>query len=391
MRRALLLSTILGAALLPAGAATADAPAPWSLDLSGTSADVNVITHADSVRLADPRLPQLAGSHSTGAVVTSPHQLPDPVRALAARIDADLPAGSSVQVDVREQEHGRWSEWVPAGSALPGPATVVQARVTLIAGTGAANPTVRSVQLVPAAVTDAAAPPTPAELVRSRVFATREGLVGGTTANGHVIGSRDHFVALPSRRGLATKDTGDYTVRLCADNGRCEWAPVWDVGPWNTTDDYWNPSSVRESWKDLPQGKPQAQAAYEDSYNGGRDGFDRAVSNPAGIDLGDGVFWDGLELTTNSWVDVAYLWTDPAPVTGRVVTPLNVRKGPDADAELAGLAAKTSVIPIMCQAHGTKVEGSVKTTDLWDQIGVGYWVSDAHVDTGKTGPVAPSC
>ncbi|HVX47429.1 MAG TPA: hypothetical protein VHC49_26300 [Mycobacteriales bacterium] len=73
------------------------------------------------------------------------------------------------------------------------------------------------------------------------------------------------------------------------------------------------------------------------------------------------------------------------------MTDLNARKGPNADAAIVGLAAHTAVVPIICQAHGTKVEGKVKTTDLWDQIGVGYWVSDAHVDTGQPGQVAPSC
>jgi hypothetical protein len=142
-----------------------------------------------------------------------------------------------------------------------------------------------------------------------RVFATREGLVGRTTANGHVITARDHFVALPSRRGLSPKGSNQYSVRVCADNGRCETAPVWDVGPWNTRDDYWNPSTVRQSWSDLPQGTPQAQAAYETGYNGGRDQFGRKVANPAGIDLADGTFWDGLGLTNNAWVTVTYLWT----------------------------------------------------------------------------------
>jgi hypothetical protein len=73
-----------------------------------------------------------------------------------------------------------------------------------------------------------------------RVFATREGLVGRTTANGHVITPRDHFVALPSRRALSPRGSNQFSVRVCADNGRCETAPVWDVGPWNTRDDYWN-------------------------------------------------------------------------------------------------------------------------------------------------------
>jgi hypothetical protein len=110
-----------------------------------------------------------------------------------------------------------------------------------------------------------------------RVFATREGLVGRTTANGHVITARDHFVALPSRRALSPRDSNQYSVRVCADNGRCETAPVWDVGPWNTRDDYWNPSTVRQNWSDLPQGKPEAQAAYETGYNGGRDQFGRKL------------------------------------------------------------------------------------------------------------------
>jgi hypothetical protein len=142
-----------------------------------------------------------------------------------------------------------------------------------------------------------------------RVFATREGLVGRTTANGHVITPRDHFVALPSRRALSPRGSTRFSVRVCADNGRCETAPVWDVGPWNTRDDYWSPPGVRQSWTDLPQGRPEAQAAFEDGYHGGHDQFGRRVANPAGIDLADGTFRDGLGLTGNAWVTVTFLWT----------------------------------------------------------------------------------
>jgi murein L,D-transpeptidase YcbB/YkuD len=55
---------------------------------------------------------------------------------------------------------------------------------------------------------------TAALAVTARVYATREGLVGRTTANGHVIASRDHFVALPSRRALSPKGSGDYSVKV---------------------------------------------------------------------------------------------------------------------------------------------------------------------------------
>ena len=54
---------------------------------------------------------------------------------------------------------------------------------------------------------------------------------------------------------------------------------------------------------------PEAQAAKERGYNGGRDQFKRKVLNPAGIDLSDGLFWGALGLKDNSWVTVEYLWT----------------------------------------------------------------------------------
>jgi hypothetical protein len=141
------------------------------------------------------------------------------------------------------------------------------------------------------------------------VYATREGLVGGTTANGHVIQPNDHFVALPSPRALSPKGSRQFSVQVRNPRtGRLEVAPVWDVGPWNTNDDYWNPSSQREAWNDLPQGMPEAQAAYQNGYNGGKDGFGRRVLNPAGIDLADGTF-GAIAMTDNGFVEVTFLWT----------------------------------------------------------------------------------
>jgi hypothetical protein len=142
-----------------------------------------------------------------------------------------------------------------------------------------------------------------------KLFATREGLVGRTTANGHVIRRDDRFVALPSRRALSSRNGREFQVRLSY-RGRSVVAPVWDVGPWNIRDDHWSPTPRREQWRDLPQGMPQAQAAYERGYNGGRDGFGRRVTNPAGIDLADGTFWRDLRMWDNDWVGVEYLWAD---------------------------------------------------------------------------------
>jgi hypothetical protein len=221
------------------------------------------------------------------------------------------------------------------------------------------------------------------------VFATREGLVGGTTANGHVITSRDHFVALPSRRGLSPNNSDDYSVKVCTASGsRCEYAPVWDVGPWNTHDDYWNPSSTREMWNDLPQGRPEAQAAYQDGYNGGHDEFGRAVANPAGIDLADGTFWDGLGLTDNAWVNVTYLWTAAgAKATVRTSgAPVTVRSSAAASSAATGLAADHATVAVECQARGGKVTGTYGTSDLWDRIGPGQFVPDAYLRSGTGHP-----
>ena len=39
--------------------------------------------------------------------------------------------------------------------------------------------------------------------------------------------------------------------------------PVMDVGPWNTKDDWWH-DTLREQFRDLPRGTPQALAAFRD-------------------------------------------------------------------------------------------------------------------------------
>ena len=152
------------------------------------------------------------------------------------------------------------------------------------------------------------------------VVATREGLVGGTTANGHVIVPNDHFVALPSRRALSTNFGHEHEVRVTY-RGRTVVAPVWDIGPWNTHDDYWNPPPIRETFKDLPRGKPEAEAANLEGYNGGLDERGRVVRTPAGIDLADGTFRLDLVLPDNDWVEVEFLWLDSeGPIVTSVST-----------------------------------------------------------------------
>ena len=120
---------------------------------------------------------------------------------------------------------------------------------------GPANTLVPFGAMRPAA---ASAPPAATGTPRTyRVYATREGLTGHTTANGHKVVANDHFVSLPSGSSLSAKGKNYYSVRVCSTaNKRCAYEPVWDVGPWNTGDSYWN--LKRTSWTKLPSGTPEA-------------------------------------------------------------------------------------------------------------------------------------
>ena len=196
------------------------------------------------------------------------------------------------------------------------------------------------------------------------VYATREGLVGYTTANGHVIVLEDWFVALPHRNPLSPNDSTngwDSKVRVTYGD-RSVIAPVWDVGPWNTRDNYWDIESARdiydrllEYWQTydsprnplpplwdpdsfpvppqsppLGQGNPEAWEAFHTSemysplsYNYGCDQFGRhrwytpAPLNGAAMDLADGVFWNGLQLPDNDTVD--WDFTGELPMVERVI------------------------------------------------------------------------
>lgn len=263
----------------------------------------------------------LSGKASAqGFYVSPPTATPFPVMRIRTAASATRPTGTGALLELRGLSvSGHWTEWRTAASdsavvQLPEYIRSVQARITFSAKEHTGKPAVVSLYVFPLGGHDPRpqrqADPQP---FSTRVYATRIGLVGEHTANGHVIRRRDRFASLPSRRGLNSDDkTNDYVVEICYPRtNRCARAPVWDVGPWNIRDDYWNPPATREMWQDLPQGTPQAQAAYA-GYNKGRDERSRKVLNPAGIDLSDRLFLKDLGMPGSDWVTVTYLWTAPA-------------------------------------------------------------------------------
>ena len=107
-------------------------------------------------------------------------------------------------------------------------------------------------------------------------------------------------VALPHRK---LKFRGGYRIRIRNGGHRIR-VPIKEVGPWNVHDNYWD--SRRDMWKDLPRGLPEAQAAYYNNYNRGRDEFGRKVLNPAGVDLTPRAARKlGLRKYQNAWVSLS--------------------------------------------------------------------------------------
>ncbi len=201
-----------------------------------------------------------------------------------------------------------------------------------------------------------------------RVFATREGLVGHTTANGHTIQPRDRFVALPSWTALSPKGTSQYAVRLTY-NGRSVVAPVWDVGPWNTKDNYWD---ANRRYGDLPVGRPMAHAAYFDDYNRGRDESGREIRNPNGIDIADGTFWDDLGMSKGDYVLVTFLWlgADPGPGNAAPIEP----PPPGATAP----APKAVEVEAGATAVDNGADGYSASGPHWDQAACGVGGGSAY-------------
>lgn len=111
-----------------------------------------------------------------------------------------------------------------------------------------------------------------------RVKATREGLLGGTTASGYVIDTTVPFVALPSTKALHRF----VRVKNPA-NGRSTLAIVLDVGPWQEHDDAYVFLGKR----------PTAESGIDSR---GR------KTNLAGIDLGERV-WKALRMQGNTEVE----------------------------------------------------------------------------------------
>lgn len=194
------------------------------------------------------------------------------------------------------------------------------------------------------------------------VYATREGLVGGTTSSGHKIVANDYFVSLPGCTptncpggpywgNMTNCGTRCYVKVVNPRTNACRVEPILDTGPWFRVDDWWNTTSGRylnnlaSNRNTLTQGYTGADAArngldvgYGLGPNGiGRDDTGtspgrplREVGNRSAIDLADGTWYDlGIQSDgTGGRVTVHMLWqtgADPASQARSCGHPLNER------------------------------------------------------------------
>ncbi|WP_194919221.1 Ig-like domain-containing protein, partial [Catenulispora rubra] len=392
-------------AATPAAAGSTQSTTAWQENLSQSHVgDVNTVWTGHALTVRDHGFRPAAGkSGGYGLALLPAHQLAAPTDRVAVATTDQTPAGTHVDVDVRGQRtDGTWTEWISAAAAGPtrlaATVTDVQTRLMLHGTASGLEPAVTAVTVTPApadaagmkaATANVAAAATP---LSYKVFATDENDVGGTTSNGHIIQPNDHFVALPSTNVMSPLNSGEYSVQVCA--VKCVTAPVWDTGPWDIHNNYWDPASQRSEFTDLPQGKPEAQAAYQDGYNGGKDDFyGQTILNPAGIDLADGTFAD-TGLTDNGWVTVTYLWTGsaqpPAAPSVSITSPVasglvggNVTVSASASDATSGAALSTQFY-VDGAAYGSAVGGSSPSI-TWDSSGVNGTHTLTATTTASTG------
>ncbi|MGW0844971.1 SH3 domain-containing protein [Streptomyces sp. NPDC002787] len=99
--------------------------------------------------------------------------------------------------------------------------------------------------------------------------------------------------------------------------------------------------------------------------------------------VGDG---EGEQTATAAAVTAAVRYYSTAPGVR-----LNVRSGPSTSYGVVRVLSGGSRVPIFCQTPGQTITGPYGTTNVWDNIDDGEYISDAYVYTGSDGYVAPRC
>lgn len=70
---------------------------------------------------------------------------------------------------------------------------------------------------------------------------------------------------------------------------------------------------------------------------------------------------------------------------------VNMRSGPGSNYSLVGTKRDGEIVSVSCTAYGTNHTGRWGTTNLWNKLSNGQWMSDAYLWTGTANAIAPRC
>ncbi|KFG02412.1 SH3 domain-containing protein [Streptomyces europaeiscabiei] len=111
------------------------------------------------------------------------------------------------------------------------------------------------------------------------------------------------------------------------------------------------------------------------------------VEEIAGNGEGEGIATSSAEASaTAATVTAAVRYYSVAPGVR-----VNVRSGPSTSYGIVRVLAEGARVPIYCQTPGQTITGPYGTTNVWDNIDDGQYISDAYVYTGSDGYVAGRC
>ena len=75
--------------------------------------------------------------------------------------------------------------------------------------------------------------------------------------------------------------------------------------------------------------------------------------------------------------------TAGVPATVQVRSSLMVRSGPSLDSAVVGKLRNDDPVTAVCSVRGQTVRGSLRTTNLWDRLGDGTYVTDAYISAAE--------
>ncbi|MEK4677609.1 MULTISPECIES: peptidoglycan DD-metalloendopeptidase family protein [Bacillus] len=98
-----------------------------------------------------------------------------------------------------------------------------------------------------------------------------------------------------------------------------------------------------------------------------------------------------VRYTGNTLYNYGKLIANQGIVDANAGRTVNLRTGPGTNYSLVGALNDGEVETVSCTANGMTFTGRKGSTNIWNQLTNGYWMSDAYLYTGTNDAIAPFC